>query len=107
MPYKSEKIRLEGTKYDRRRKLSEEQKEEIRMFRKLYNISYNKLAAKYNVSKRLIIFICNPDIEKRNKERHKELRKDGRYYDHEKHNKSIKEMRRYKQELYLKKEIEL
>jgi len=107
MPYKSEKIRLEGTKYDRRRKLSDEQREEIRTIRRLYETSYIKIARMYNVSKSLVIYICNPEIEKRNKERHKKLRKDGRYYDREKHNKSIKEMRRYKQELYLKKEIEL
>lgn len=101
MPYKSEKIRLEGTSYDRRVKLSPDQKEYIRWLREEEKLSYNQLAKRFGVSKRLINFICDPEAYKKHKERYKELRKDGRYYDREAHNESVKGMRRYKQELYV------
>lgn len=99
MPYKSEKIKIEGTMFDRRRKLSDDQKQHIRWLREEEEISYNNLAKMFNVSKRLIIFVCCPEKEEKSRQRFKELRKDGRYYNRESHNQSVKEMRRYKQEL--------
>jgi hypothetical protein len=68
-------------------------------------LSYNKLAKEFKVSKRLVYFICNPDKLREHRERHKELRKDGRYYDREKHREAIKSTRRYKQKLHLNGEI--
>lgn len=44
MPYKSEKIRIAGTKYDRRIKLTPDQKEYIKWLREKQLISYSKLA---------------------------------------------------------------
>lgn len=66
MPYKSEKIKL-GDKYDRRIKLNDEQRSEILELRNKLGISYNKLAKQFNVSKSLIINICNPDIAEKEK----------------------------------------
>lgn len=61
MPYKSEKIRIAGTQYDRRIKLTPDQKEYIKWLREKQLISYSKLAKIFGVSKRLIQFICCPD----------------------------------------------
>ncbi len=100
MPRKSEKLTVANTPYDRRVKLSFEQREEIREIREKYGWSYNTLAKKYGVSKRTIIFVCNPDIEERNRENFKRLCKNGRYYDREKHNEAIRNLSLYKEKLY-------
>jgi ribosome-binding protein aMBF1 (putative translation factor) len=105
MPYKSERIKIEGTQYDRRVKLSPDKKEYVRWLREEEKLSYNQLAKMFGVSKRLIQFVCNPEIHQKAKERFKELRKDGRYYDREAHNESVKSMRKWKQELYLENKI--
>lgn len=68
MPYKSEKIRIAGTQYDRRIKLTPDQKEYIKWLREKQLISYSKLAKIFGVSKRLIQFICCPDKYLKNKE---------------------------------------
>ena len=99
MPYLAEKVRIEGTMLDRRRKLSEEDKDRLRQLREMDGTSYAKLGKMFGVSKRLAIFICRPDLFERHKARFKELRKDGRYYDRVKHNESVKKMRHYKHEL--------
>ena len=64
MPYKSEKTRIAGTQYDRRIKLTPDQKEYIKWLREKQLISYSKLAKIFGVSKRLIQFICCPDKQK-------------------------------------------
>lgn len=100
MPYKSEKIRIAGTKYDRRIKLTDDQKEYVRWLREEEKISYNKLAKMFNVSKRTIIFICRPDILAKNREQLKERKKDGRYKaSKEKWAETIREHRKYKEQL--------
>ena len=98
MPYKSEKINL-PKKFDRRRKLSDLDKIEIK---KAYGkISQRKLAKLYGVSRRLIIFIGCPEKQKENLKRRKETGGSKQYYDKDKHKKAIKKHRRYKQKLYL------
>lgn len=105
MPFKSEKIPIAGTKNDRRIKLDDYQKECLRAERKHDGTSYSKLAKKYGCSKRLAMFICNPEMEEKCKEQFKQRRKDGRYYDKDKWADTMKEHRRYKQDLHLKGEI--
>lgn len=106
MPYKSEKIKIEGTSYDRRRKLSEDTKEYIRWLREEEQISYQKLANMFNVSKKLIIFVCNPDKESKAKEQFKIRRKDGRYsVSKDERAEIMREHRRYKHDLYLMNKI--
>ena len=78
MPYKSEKIKL-SREQDRRIKLNDEQKEEIKHKYSTGLYSQRQLAKEYNVSRRLITFIINPEKEQRNKELFKERRADGRY----------------------------
>jgi ribosome-binding protein aMBF1 (putative translation factor) len=101
MPYKSEKIKIEGTTLDRRRKLTEDQKEYIRWLREEEGLSQRKLAAMFGVSRRLITFILDPEKEKRSKERGKQLRKEGRYrYTKEQWADVMKEHRHYKEKLH-------
>ena len=101
MPYKSEKIKIAGTKLDRRRKLTEDQKECIRWLREEEGLSQRKLAAMFGVSRRLITFILDPEKEKRNKIRAKELRQEGRYkYSKEQWAEVMKEHRHYKEKLH-------
>lgn len=76
MPYKSEKIPLE--QYDRRVKLNDVQREEIKELRKL-GLSYRVIAERYEVSKKLIIMVCNPDIAERNRIASMERHREGRY----------------------------
>lgn len=106
MPYKSEKCKIQGTKYDRRRGLSEEQKELIKWLREEEQLSYNKIAKQFFFSKRLIQFICCPEKEDKAKEQFKERRKDGRYkVSKDEWSETIREHRKYKQELYLENKI--
>lgn len=106
MPYKSEKIRIAGTKYDRRIKLTPDQKEYIKWLREKQLISYSKLAKIFGVSKRLIQFIFCPDKYLKNKESLKQRKAEGRY----KPTKAewaatIREHRRYKEQLKKKGDI--
>lgn len=103
MPYKSEKIKL-SEKQDRRIKLTNEQREEIK---KLYNTGFyslNNLAKKFEVSKKTILLIVNEEsalkAKQYRKEHWKEWQRKG-----EEHNEAIKNTRRYKQSLYLKGEL--
>ena len=68
MPYKSERIPIAGTKLDQRRKLSDEQREAIKI---LANEGYSqrKLADMFNVSKSLVQGIINPHPRKPQKKR--------------------------------------
>lgn len=101
MPYKSEKIKIEGTKLDRRRKLTEDQKEYIRWLREEEKLSQRQLAAMFGVSRRLITFILDPEKERKSKARAKQLRQEGRYkYTKEQWAEVMKEHRHYKEKLH-------
>lgn len=101
MSRRLEALRL-TPKFDRRRKLTEEQKEEIR---KRKDKSSRQLAKEYGVSRRLIVFIQHPERLERQKELYRERRKDGRYYNREDHTESIRQYRNYKRELLKKKKL--
>lgn len=62
MPYKAEKIKIEGTLFDKRRKLSEDDKKAIQI---LTNQGYSqrKLAVMFHVSRRLIQSILSPETK--------------------------------------------
>lgn len=100
MPRKSDSLAINNPKYDKRVKLSEKEREEIREEYEQGGISYNKLAQKYGVSKILVQFIVNPEKAKIAKEQYSERRKDGRYYDKDKHSESTKKHRDYKKKLF-------
>lgn len=105
MPYKSEKMKL-PRKYDRRVKLTAEQRQEIRKKYVTGLTSTRILAKEYQVSRRTIQFVIDPEKYNRARQQFKENRKDGRYKPKkEEWAAIIKEHRHYKQELYIKGEL--
>lgn len=102
MPYKSEKIRLSPSQ-DRRRKLSEEQKEEIRKIYATGGIGERALAKQYGVSKSLIHITINQEAAEKVQRRVKEHWRD--YHDRKKLTEAARNLRSYKQDLYLKGEL--
>lgn len=98
MPYKSEKIKL-PPEYDRRRKLSDKQKDEIRYKYSLGFHSLNDLAKEYGVSKKTVLLTVNPESKRKNDQRMKDHWRD--YVPTNKEwAKTIREYRRRKQRLY-------
>ena len=106
MPYKAEKIIIEKTQYDRRVKLTPEQKDEIREQFAL-GFSQRKLAKIYGVDRRLISFIVNPESHEENLKRRDERGGSRFYYEKEKHRNYVKKHRRYKHTLKLQGKIQL
>lgn len=100
MPYKSEKIKLDPSQ-DRRRKLTEEQKEEIRRIYKSGVCGTRPLAKQFGVHRSTIQIIVNPVRAEQVKQRAKEHWRDYQQ-PKEKWAETIREHRRYKQELYVK-----
>lgn len=106
MPFVAEAIKL-PKQYDRRIKLTDQQRDEIRAKYATGLYSQYNLADEYHVSRRTISFIINPDKYEISKEQFRERRKDGRYKpDGELWNKTMREHRSYKQGLYLAGKIE-
>lgn len=103
MPYKSEKIKL-NPQQDRRRKLTDEQKEEIRRIYASGVCGTRPLAKQFGVSRSLIQVIVNPNIAERHKKRMQEHWRDYRP-SKEEWAATMREHRHYKQELYLKGEL--
>lgn len=103
MPYISSGIRLSETQ-DRRRKLTSEQKEEIRRLYGTGAYSTRKLAKRYKVDKSTISIIVNSKRAEAVQKRSKEHWRD--YMPSKKERAAItREHRHYKQELYLKGEL--
>ena len=71
MPYKSEKIKLPEN-LDRRRKLTDGDRQEIKDLYATGMWSLNGLAKKYGVSKKSILLIVNPDSAAKAKQYRKE-----------------------------------
>ena len=103
MPYKSEKIKLKGLQ-DRRKRLTDEQREEIKHLYGTGNYSLNDLAKRFVVSKKTILLIVNNDSAEKAKQYRKEHWKDWQRTGEE-WNEVVKKTRKYKQELYIKGEL--
>ena len=103
MPYKSEKLKLPPNK-DRRRKLTDEQKEEIKRIYATGVCGMRPLAKQFGVSRSLIQVIVNPDVAERKKQYVKDHWRDYRP-SKEKWNATVREHRKYKQNLYLQGEL--
>lgn len=93
---KSDNIPIKNENLDKRVKLSETQKEEIRQS----STSSYKLAALYGVSRRTIQFIKDPKKLEENKARRQERGGSAIYYDKAKHTAAMKRHRDYKKQLY-------
>lgn len=98
MPYKSEKLKLDETQ-DRRRKLTSEQREEIKNLYGTGCYSLNDLAKMFNVSKKTILLIVNKESAERAKEYRKENWREWHRTGKE-HAEAIRKTRQYKQQLY-------
>lgn len=98
MPYKSEKIKL-SREQDRRVKLTDRQREEIRGLYGTGFYSLNDLAKKFGCSKKTVLLIVNEESAAKAKQYRKEHWKDWQRKGEE-HNEAIKKTRRYKNELY-------
>lgn len=99
MPYKHEELNLRvPADHDRRRKMTDEQKEDARGLRN-QGWSQRQLARHFGVSRRLIQFVLDPEAEKRAREAFLERQKDGRYYDRAKHTEQVRATRQHRQEL--------
>lgn len=103
MPYKSEKIKLKGLQ-DRRKRLTDEQRREIKSLYGTGFYSLNDLAKRFNVSKKSILLIVNSNSAEKAKQYRKEHWKEWQRVGEE-HNKAIENTRKYKQKLYLKGEL--
>ena len=100
MPFVSSKIKL-SQEQDRRRKLSDADKEEIIAKYKQGDYSQRMLAEEYGVSRKLISLTVNPEARKASAEY---VKNNWRKYQRtgEEWNRIVREHRRYKQDLYVK-----
>lgn len=103
MPYKSDSIKIEGTKYDRRRKLTEDDRQDI--IKLSAELSVHQLAKNFNVSRRLVQFILYPERHEENLIRRRARGGSKAYYSTEKNTKAKREHCRYKHKLYLEGKI--
>lgn len=104
MPYLSEKIKIANTEYDRRVKLTEDQKDEIRKIYASGVCGTRPLAKQFNVSRSLIQTIVNPNIAESKKQYIKDNWKKYQKYGKERAE-IVREYRRHKQNLYLEGKI--
>ena len=104
MPYKfqTDKVKM-PRKHDKRVKLTNEQKDEIRSLKGM--LSIRKIADKYGVSARLVTFIFDPEELTRNLQLRKERGGSKMYYDKEKHKENMRIHRRYKQKVLTGKNV--
>lgn len=98
MPYKSEKIKLKGLQ-DRRKKLTDEQRKEIKELYGTGHYSLNGLAKRFGVSKKTILLIVNENSAERARQYRKENWKEWQGTKEE-HREAIKKTRKYKHKLY-------
>lgn len=103
-PYaKAQTVRLEGME-DRRRRLTEAQKDDIRERYAQGDIGTRPLARMYGVSRSLVQLIINPERAARNSERIKAHWRDySRKYGKAAHAAAVRKTRNYKYGLYLEK----
>lgn len=95
-------IKLVGLQ-DRRRKLTDDQKAEIIRLRD-EGWSLMRLAKQFEVSKKLILLIVNPESKAKNDKYIKDTWREFQQTK-EKRNEAIKKTRHYRQELFLKGEL--
>ena len=97
MPYRAEQIKLPEN-LDRRRKLTDGDRQEIRELYATGLWSLNKLAQKYGVSKKLILLTVNPESAERAKQYRKDHWREWQRKGEER-NAAVREHRAYKHKL--------
>lgn len=104
MPFSSEIIKIEGTKFDRRVKVTPEMKVEIKRLRSK-GFTQSEVASQFNISRRTIQFIENPQALVENKKRREERGGWRQYYDKKYNTVKVRNTRRYKHKLYIEGKI--
>lgn len=99
MPLKVDKIAINNPKLDRRVKLTQEQKEEIKEIYARNEMSTRELARHFNVSRRTIQFTLNPNSKKQNLICREKRGGWKQYYDKKQHAENIRQHRGYKKKL--------
>jgi hypothetical protein len=99
MPFKSDKLKIDNTKLDRRVKLQPEQKLEII---KLHSngMTIRAITRLYKVNRRLIQFIIFPERLKKNIQNYRDRGGWEAYYNKKKRREYMKKHRDYKNKLY-------
>lgn len=107
MPSKSERIRIIGTEFDRRKKLNEKSRQKIAQ---LYNdgLSQTQIARQFNVDRATVADVLFP--ERKEKRRQQSIEYSRKRREHMKNSPTLRQEltdavrnhRRYKQELYKK-----
>jgi hypothetical protein len=98
MPSKYENIKLQGLQ-DRRRKLTDEQKEEMKNLYETGNWSLRLIGIKFGVSKSAAALVCNPARAEAMRQYQKENWRD-RKKSNEENAEAVRRSRQYKQTLY-------
>lgn len=98
MPYKTQNLAIGDSFLKRSSKLIPCQVEMVLWWRERGE-SYNQLAKRFKVSKRLAYWIVNPDRQKQNYLKRVERGGSQQYYNRVENNKAIREHRRYKHDL--------
>lgn len=106
MPYISDKLKIGNKKLDRRVKLQEKDREDIRELYTIARVSLRGIARKYHVDKKTIKFIVDPSYYQQQLKKYSIEKHSQKYYVRENHTKSVREHRRYKYSLYKKGMIE-
>lgn len=83
---------------DRRVKLTNEDREKVRALHK-QGMSQRAIARYVGCSRRLVVFIIYPERYAHAKALYKERRKDGRYYDRNKHTEAMRKHRKHKKDI--------
>lgn len=115
MPYLLDKIKI-GKQYDRRRKLTDKDREEIRRLYREHGgrtlkgvigkaMSTRALAKRFNVSRRLIQFVIHPERLKALQEHNVKIKHHKIYYDRKKVRKYMAKHRAYKRQLVVENKI--
>ena len=99
MPSKVDKVIIAGTPLDRRVKLLPDQKAEIKYRYEHEDISQRQLAREYDVDRRTIAFIVNPDSLEANLHQRKERGGSRQYYDKATNTFAVRKNREYKKKL--------
>lgn len=100
MPRKTDSIPIKNKELDRRIKLTDADRTQIRILYETGDYSQRKLALMFNVSRRLIGFIINPEKLKANLEAREKRGGWKQYYNSEEHAKYVKGHRDYKKKLH-------
>ena len=101
MPYKHTEYTIPRT-HDKRIKLTDQDRIEIRDLYAAGQMSQRELARTYNVSRRLIVFTIYPERREANYKARVLSGGSKKYYDKDKNTKYMRVHRRHKQDLYLK-----